>query len=64
MPESDRSPRWLRMLTGGDRPDHGIGYLLGQGLYLPPSSKEERQHPELARRSHLPPTRRQPSPSA
>jgi CRISPR-associated protein Cmr1 len=54
-PETNPSPPWLRLPAGGDRPDHGIGYLLGQGLYLPPSSREGRQHPELHRRSHLPP---------
>ncbi len=49
-----RSPRWLRLPPIGERRTHGIGYLLGQGLYLPPSSKEDREHPELARPDHIP----------
>lgn len=54
-PDTNPSPRWLRMPVDAARPDHGIGYLLGQGLYQPASEAEGRPHPQLARRSHLPP---------
>lgn len=54
-PDTTRSPKWLRMQVDGARPDHGIGYLLGQGLYQPASEKEGRPYPQLARGSYLPP---------
>ncbi|WP_162233147.1 RAMP superfamily CRISPR-associated protein [Protofrankia coriariae] len=48
------SPRWLRLQPVGERRTHGIGYLLGQGLFKPPSASENRDHPELARSHHIP----------
>ncbi len=49
-----RSPRWLRRAPTGERRTHGIGYLLGQGLFLPSSRNDNREHPELVRPHHLP----------
>ncbi|WP_131765452.1 RAMP superfamily CRISPR-associated protein [Candidatus Protofrankia californiensis] len=49
-----RSPGWLRLRPDAERRTHGIGYLLGQGLFLPPSPNENREHPELARPHHIP----------
>lgn len=59
-PTSDTSPNWLRRFEqpgqGTDRrPGNGIGYLLGQAFYVPPSPKNDRPHPELSRPSHLAP---------
>jgi hypothetical protein len=52
-PDTNRAPKWLRVPVDDARPDHGIGYLLGQGLYQPPN--ENRPNPELACRSYFPP---------
>ena len=48
--ERNPSPGWLRIREPGV---NGIGYLLGPGLYEPPSEPEGREHPGLKQPSHL-----------